>query len=705
MDIVQAIQKGDLGVLNKLARDQLNSRLPGQDLTPLGYVLTHTAMSSAIPVTKTLLERGATPNTIHEGSTQKHALTLLLTQSRYVASMERILELLLEHGARPNLPDGQGRLAIMEVATFKSFRETAIPLLLRYKGNRTFLFVKMVAMNELRWVKDLLEQGANPLLVMGDGETTLHNAVRYGYDKMIRLLLRYPHNVDQQNNKGNTAAHLLFSSDDLAPQREDILALLYKKRGDLNLRNLQGKTLLHMAVEAKDEDSVRLLLSLGADKSVLDSAGKQPLQYASGAIHRLLSGVVAKPGRAPLISDAMYASAIHALKTCPTGSERFFINTHEGNCWMDSSMIGITFCDDLGDTLRSVLVAYLTKCRRNGYTSPNDILDYIGQWKVSNSWRTYVTRMLLLLLMGSEKAMEWLACPLVSKDVKKLQWQTLFDFKEQDLEVLKGMPRVGGFPLHATIRFLLPLFHDHVIVRHLYVVDDPMRIVEHRLFDMMDSSDAQIRRTLKTYSHRMTLYSLQRTDRGKTGGHAVCSFVCGGRVFLYDDNSGLFLIPGSVLPTHVILQELPRVGTVVSVQTGDVKQTLAPKAQRHSETRTYQVLHMYEIWTADIYKQLQRNPKQWKANSDHPTPLGGSPTSLDDRLIETILTAERDALKKVKELVQRGANPTAGMFPSLQRMADSIAQYLIEVGASYDVEVMREFGKRTGNKVLEGLKK
>jgi hypothetical protein len=436
----------------------------------------------------------------------------------------------------------------------------------------------------------------------------------------------------------------------------------------------------------------------------MDAAGKQPVQYADGEIRNLLLGLGKKGIQRAVLTDAMYTTAIQRLQTCPTAGDRLFINTTEGNCWMDSAMIGITFCDDLGKTMRAVLIAYLRNCKRNKYTSPDQLLEYIGKWKTSNSWRTYIIRMMLLLLLGSEKAIEWLSCPLVAAGVQKLQWQTLFDFKDQDIDVMKDIRLAGGYPLHAAIRFLIPMFHENVIVKHLYVAVGTKTIVEHRLFDMNQSKEEVLRKQLSSYMHRLTLYSLQRKDPGKTGGHAICSFACEGKVYLYDDNTGLYDVPGSVLPRHIILQEVAKVGTTYTLQCGSATIVLKSKPLKHVESRTYSLLHMYEVWTHDIYKTMKEAPKKFKIGTAHPTPQQFTPLeTLEEELKRIILSRHKEVLVSVKDLLRRGANPSAGILPSQQVMADQVTEYLVKAGGTYDTEVMKEFAKKTGNKYLLGL--
>jgi 26S proteasome non-ATPase regulatory subunit 10 len=706
MEIVKAIREGNMEFLRSISKSVLNTMIPSEGLTPLGYIIRHSSLGSAIPVTKLLLDLGANPERIQEAATKKSALTFLFTQETQYAAMLEQLEILLAKGANPNKVDQGGLYPMFEVMNFKRFQE-AIPILLRYKGDANVLLLKVVARNNIPLAKSLLARGATPMFKVESGGTAVHVATRYGYDKILRVLLPYVTTPDLQNTDGNTPAHLLFLTKEIEHNRDDMLILLYKKGGNVNLQNAEGKTLLHMAVEANDESSVVRLLTLGADRAVMDHHGKQPIHYANPVIRNLLLGVEKPYGRAPIISPKMYDDAIRLLESCPTGAERFFINTSEANCWMDSVMIAITFCDDLGKTLRAVLVTYLSRCKRNGYHHPEHILEYISTWRTENSLRTYMTRMILLLLLGSERAQEWLSCPLAISDVRKFAWKTQFDFKEQDYDNLREAGIVaGGFNYLAAIRFLSPLFSENILIKQKYIpVAGRKYPIEEEIYDFNGTSKEVLNEKIKTYSHRLSLYTMTRKDGKESMGHATSVFQCGDKLFFYDNNTGLYLLPGTVFPHFISYKQVIRVGTTYTFDCESSQIILKHDNPRSGDVGTYEVSYIYEIWGQNVYNLLRDNPERLKMNSAHTPPKPFTPPikrTIEEEIVHDILTSRNldKVSSKLYELRQKGQDVSFAVGPAIQMMNGLLVYKLVYYGTTYNYLDVLEVSHKTNRPTI-----
>jgi ankyrin repeat protein len=711
MDVVKAIREGNMDFLRSMPKSALNTIIPSEGLTPLGYILRHSSLGSAIPVTKLLLDLGANPDKIQEAATKKSALPFLFTQETQYATMLDQLEILLAKGANPNKMDQGGRFPMFEVMNFKRYHE-AIPILLRYKGDIDVLFLKVVARNNIPLARWLLVKGANPMYKVTSGGTAVHIAAEYGYDKMLRLLLPHVTTPDLQKTDGNTPAHLLFLTKEIENNRDDMLILLYKKGGNVNLKNAEGKTLLHMAVQENDESSVVRLLTLGADKAVMDTDGKQPIHYANPVIRNILLGVEKPYGRPPILSDKMYDDAIRLLESCPTGAERFFVNTSEANCWMDSVMIAITFCDDLGKTLRAVLVTYLSRCKRNGYRHPEHILEYISTWRTENSLRTYMTRMMLLLLLGSERAQEWLTCPIVVSEVRKLAWKTRFDFKEQDYDDLREAGIVaGGFNYLAAIRFLMPLFSENILIKQKYIpVAGRKYPIDEEIYDFNGTSKEVLNEKIRTYSHRISLYTMTRKDGGEAMGHATSVFQCGGKLFFYDNNTRLYLLPGTVFPHFITYKDVSRVGKTYTFDCEHSQIVLKHEDPRWGDVGTFEVDRIYEIWGQNVYNILRDNPKHLKMNYAHSSPKPFTPIverTIEEEIIHDILTSrEPDKVSsKVFDLLKEGRDISFAVGPAVQMMNGKLVYELVYHGANYNYLDILEVSRKTNRPTLKFLAK
>ena len=66
-----------------------------------------------------------------------------------------------------------------------------------------------------------------------------------------------------------------------AAKKGDIDSVAYAvSTQDINKRNIDGKTALHLSAEAGHFNTVAFLLRLGADKKLLDHDGRTALNYA-----------------------------------------------------------------------------------------------------------------------------------------------------------------------------------------------------------------------------------------------------------------------------------------------------------------------------------------------------------------------------------------------------------------------------------------
>jgi ankyrin repeat protein len=227
-----------------------------------------------------------------------------------------VAQLLIAHGADVNAKDYQGRTLLHEM------RSPEVAQLLIDKGADVNARDKdgKTPLHETRSLEVaqlLIAKGADVNARDKDGNTPLHWAVDYYADDrkdLVELLLAKGAKVNAKDNQGNTPLHLTKSPQTakvLIDNGADINAkeqrgrtpklwfksplltqLLIGKDTDLdvNARDKQGKTLLHLAAENGWKDKVELLLAKGADVNATDkSSGSTPLHLTrSPEVARLL---------------------------------------------------------------------------------------------------------------------------------------------------------------------------------------------------------------------------------------------------------------------------------------------------------------------------------------------------------------------------------------------------------------------------------
>lgn len=150
----------------------------------------------------------------------------------------------------------------------------------------------------LYWGADANEAGP-------DGDYPIHVAARRGNRAIVQMLLDKNADIDRPNSTGQTplytavmhgrvqTAELLikrqaqFSPDELLLELarngvdyKDIIRFLLKSGADIDSRDSEGNTPLHIAIIGGHRVLARQLITRSADVNIKNSAGKTPLQLA-----------------------------------------------------------------------------------------------------------------------------------------------------------------------------------------------------------------------------------------------------------------------------------------------------------------------------------------------------------------------------------------------------------------------------------------
>ncbi|WP_163832431.1 ankyrin repeat domain-containing protein [Spartinivicinus ruber] len=196
-----------------------------------GYTpLMHAVCKNRVDTVKLLLSKGANPNYCNKAQS---VLDIAVKKGN-----RKIINLLLEHGAKINQQDNKGGTPIYQAIRKKQIEIVCLllarganPFIRTYFGGTTLM---TAAFSGDRDLFDLiLSQGVDPDMQNKHGWTALMFAARHGYKSIVESLLMREVKSDLKNHNGKTAAILAKEGD-----HEDIYKMI--KRYDGNwLRKLK----------------------------------------------------------------------------------------------------------------------------------------------------------------------------------------------------------------------------------------------------------------------------------------------------------------------------------------------------------------------------------------------------------------------------------------------------------------------------------
>jgi ankyrin repeat protein len=285
----------------------------GPDLTLKDRLKRWHAEGVDITILKALLEAGADPNERnHLGETPLLGMKINEEQSA------ALVDILTEAGADINAKDANGFTVLSRGMLGESFYTSAhegLEMLLKkgaehnvrdYEG-RTLLHIGISShegmelsthfRHRLTKVDWLLQKGMDHTAVDYHGHTLLHELAlkehvldSYHALKFLPLakqLLALGIGIDQRNNAGRTAVHILagrlpygYSSTSIQPGPRNIFELLLATSKDIDMLDNQGLTALHLA-STVSELHVKTLLDAGSDPTIASFEGLTPLHLAA----------------------------------------------------------------------------------------------------------------------------------------------------------------------------------------------------------------------------------------------------------------------------------------------------------------------------------------------------------------------------------------------------------------------------------------
>uniref|UniRef100_A0AAQ5ZXV6 Poly [ADP-ribose] polymerase n=1 Tax=Amphiprion ocellaris TaxID=80972 RepID=A0AAQ5ZXV6_AMPOC len=239
-----------------------------------GLVPLHNACSYGhFEVTELLLKHGACVNAMDLWQ---------FTPLHEAASKNRVevCSLLLSHGADPTLLNCHSKSAV-DMAPTPELKER---LTYEFKGHSLLQAAREADMAK---VKKTLALEIISFKHPQTNETALHCAVASPHPKrkqVTELLLRKGANINEKNKDFMTPLHVAAER-----AHNDILEVLQKHGAKVNAVDTLGQTALHRAALAGHIQTCKLLLSYGADPSIVSLQGFTAAQMGNEAVQQILN--------------------------------------------------------------------------------------------------------------------------------------------------------------------------------------------------------------------------------------------------------------------------------------------------------------------------------------------------------------------------------------------------------------------------------
>ena len=248
----QATTKNQIAVVKFLLSQGMN---PNRH-SDLGWIPLQVALHwGHLELAKMLLEAGSNPNH-HEFEEGKTPLFQAVEHQH-----KHLVEILLKAKADPNLSTTNGNTPLLQAASTGNL--AMVELLLRYGANPN-LKHKRTGQSALQWaeklnkpkmVQTLLKKGASPQDLLRPIDKNLLNAVQTGNLKQVKQLLNNGGRLHIRNADGNTPLHLAIQA------RQPEMAILLLQRGvKVEILNDKNQSVLDLAVEDRQPQLVKLLL-------------------------------------------------------------------------------------------------------------------------------------------------------------------------------------------------------------------------------------------------------------------------------------------------------------------------------------------------------------------------------------------------------------------------------------------------------------
>ena len=265
---------------------------------------------AAVATARLLLDRGADIN--FQGSSRGRPTSALMEAANF--GYVHLVELLLTNGADVNLRFYHGSTALHraypgEPRIFQLLLDHGADLEARdYYGSSTLLCVLNNSLGEPEdTVRLLLDLGADIHSRNNSGETALCRAAAHRFCRIIQVLMEYGADIHARGKLGRS---VLFTAIERYFQPDETVSLLLKLGVDVHLQDSAGDTALTLAAAKDKLDVVKLLLGYGANPHTKNEVGDTALTLAAAAEATLERRPCYDEGGSRIDDDTLIAAVV-----------------------------------------------------------------------------------------------------------------------------------------------------------------------------------------------------------------------------------------------------------------------------------------------------------------------------------------------------------------------------------------------------------
>eukprot|EP00210_Caulerpa_lentillifera_P003601 g3436.t1 len=160
----------------------------------------------------------------------------------------------------------------------------------------------------LKVLELFLNRGCNIEAVNSNAYTALHKAAATGSVSAVKALLKRGANIRALTSKRQTPLHLAAEQ-----LRDEVLTLLIEEVDSkiINLKDENGRTILHQVAVQENGRLLKLLIERGADVNSIDKEGQTPLHYATKSHCQMTVETLLQCGCDVTAKDINSCTALH----------------------------------------------------------------------------------------------------------------------------------------------------------------------------------------------------------------------------------------------------------------------------------------------------------------------------------------------------------------------------------------------------------